>query len=243
MKLPPFLRRALPYLVGAGGGFAIGYLLILLFVFPGKGTQDEVQLPNVTGLPLDDAVRRLRMAGFDGRQGEERNHATSPAGTVLEQDPPGGTAVPRGTVVSLATSNGQQEAQVPRLLGLTRAQAQAALEGAGFELGDVRPQPSSAPRGEVIAMNPLAGTTQPVPSVVNLTVSSGPSTLEMPDLVGQSFPQARALLEQLGLTVAQPHYDSTSYMPEYTVISQSPLPGVDVQPGSAVTLGVAGRAP
>lgn len=237
------LRRLLPYLIGAVGGFAVGYVLVFLFVFPGSVVPDEAKLPNVTGLHVDDAVRRLRMAGFDGEQGEERYHVNAPKGTVLEQDPQGGTMVPRGTMVTMSTSKGQLEAQVPRLLGLTRRQAQTALQNAGFEVGDVLPQPSNAPRGEVIATSPLTGTTQPIPSAVNLTVSSGPSELEMPDVVGQSYPQARVLLEQLGLAPGTPLYDSTSYMTEYTVIAQSPLPGVAVAPGTAVTLRVAGRSP
>lgn len=236
-------RRLLPYLVGAGGGFMLGYLIVFLFVFPGSVVPDEAKLPNVTGLHLDDAVRRLRMAGFDGEQGEQRYHASAPEGTVLEQQPVGGTMMPRGTMVTMSTSKGQLEAQVPRVVGLSRRQAQTTLQNAGFVVGDVLPQPSDAPRGEVIAMRPLAGTTHPIPSAVNLTVSSGPSALDMPDVVGQSYPQARVLLEQLGLEPAAPVYDSTSYMPEYTVLAQSPLPGVAVAPGTAVTLRVAGRSP
>ncbi len=237
------VRRLLPYLVGAGGGFMVGYLIVFLFVFPGSVVPDDTKLPSVTGLHLDDAIRRLRMAGFDGEQGEERYHESAPQGTVLDQRPQGGVMMPRGTRVTLSTSKGQLEAQVPRLIGLSRRQAQTSLQNAGFVLGDVVSQPSNAPRGEIIAMSPLSGTTQPIPSAVQLTVSSGPSELDMPDVVGQSYPQARVFLEQLGLDPKAPMFDSTSYMPEFTVLAQSPLPGVPVAPGSPVTLRVAGRMP
>jgi len=237
------VRRLLPYLVGAAGGFMLGYLIVFLFVFPGSVVPDDARLPSVTGLHLDDAIRRLRMAGFDGEQGEERYHASAPQGTVLEQQPQGGEMLPRGTRVALSVSKGQLEAQVPRLIGLSRRQAQTVLQNAGFVLGDVLAQPSNSPRGEVIAMTPLSGTTQPIPSAVQLTVSSGPAELDMPDVTGQSYPQARVFLEQLGLDPRPPVFDSTSFMPEYTVLAQSPLPGVAVAPGSPVTLRVAGRMP
>lgn len=237
------LRRALPYLVTAAGAFLLAYLVVLFFVFPSALVPDEGALPDVVGLHVDDAVQRLREAGFEGTQGESRFHASAPEGVVLEQSPPGGSRQPRGTVATLATSKGQLESEVPRLIGLTRRQATAALTNAGLELGDVQMRESEAPRGEVIAADPVAGTTVPMPTSVRLVVSTGPSSLAMPDLTGQSYPQARALIEQLGLDPSPPSFDSTSYMPEYTVIGQEPASGTRVRPGTTVTLRVAGRAP
>lgn len=236
-------RRLLPYLITAAGGFLLAYLFVFFFVFPDELVPDEGEMPNVVSLYYDDAVRRLREQGFDGTRGEERFHPTSPEGVVLEQDPPGGSRQPRGTTVTLAISKGQLEAEVPRVVGLTRQQAEVALQNAGLDVGDIRERSSGQPRGEVIAVEPVSGTSVPVPAAVTLTVSTGPSELAMPDVVGQSFPQARAFLEQLGLRPEPPVYDSTSYMPLLTVIGQSPLPGVSVPPGSRVTLRVAGRAP
>ena len=237
------LRRLLPYFVTAAGGFLLAYLFTFFFIFPTALVPDEGELPNVVGLHVDDAVRRLREAGFDGTQGEARYHATAPEGVVLEQTPPGGSRQPRGEVATLATSKGQLESEVPRVIGLTRRQAQAALQNAGLELGDVRLRESGAPRGEVIAVDPVAGTVVPTPSTVRLTVSTGPSTIDMPDVTGQPYPQARAFLEQLGLRPQPPAFDSTSYMPEFTVLAQSPQEGARVAPGATVSLVVAGRAP
>ncbi|HEY0971474.1 MAG TPA: PASTA domain-containing protein [Gemmatimonadales bacterium] len=234
-------RRLLPYLVVAAGGFVIAYLIVFLFVFPTRLVPDDADVPNVVGLYYDDAVRRLRLAGFDGTRGEERYHNTAPEGAVLEQDPAGESRQPRGTRIVLSTSRGQLEATVPRVVGLTRRQAATTLQNAGFALGDVRQRASDAPRGEVIAVEPVTGTVLPVPSAVTITISTGPAHLEMPDVVGQSYPQARLFLEQLGLRAGAPVYDTLSYMPSQTVLSQSPLPGAQVEPGSTVNLTVAGR--
>lgn len=237
------LRRALPYLVAAAGGFLLAYLVVFFFVFPTALVPDEGDLPDVVGLHVDDAVQRLRESGFDGAQGEGRFHASAPEGVVLEQSPPAGSRQPRGAVATLATSKGQLESEVPRVIGMTRRQATAALTNAGLELGDVQMRESEAPRGEVIAVDPVAGTVVPMPTSVRLVVSTGPASLAMPDVTGQSYPQARTLLEQLGLRPEAPIFDSTSYMPEYTVLGQEPAGGTQVRPGARVTLRVAGRAP
>jgi len=70
-------------------------------------------------------------------------------------------------------------------------------------------------------------------------VSSGPTTVELPDVTGQSLPDAEVLLQQLGLR-AQATWDSLSYMSQNTVVGQSPAAGQSVRAGSTVTLIVAG---
>ena len=236
-------RRLLPYAVTAVGGFLLAYLFTYFFVFPTALVPDEGPLPNVVGLHVDDAIQRLRESGFDGTPGESRYHATAPEGVVLEQSPPAASRQPRGAMATLATSKGQLESEVPRLVGLSRRAAQSTLQNAGLELGDVQLRESTAPRGEVIASEPTAGTVVPIPTEVRLVVSTGPAAMDMPDVVGQSYPQARALLEQLGLRPQSPTFDSTSYMPEFTIVSQSPGAGARVSPGARVSLVVAGRAP
>lgn len=237
------MRRFLPYVVMAAGGFLVGYLLIFVFVFPTDVVPEETKVPNVVGLTYDDAVASLRRAGFDAQQGETRFQATTPKGTVLEQDPPPGTIEPRSTSITLAVSGGQRRARVPGVAGMARERATVTLENAGFDVGAVEEQPSERPRGEVIATAPGADVEAPLPSAVTLFVSAGPATLAMPDVVGRPFAEARSMLEQLGLTVSDPTIDYDAVDPPTTVISQSPGAGLTVAPGTSVGLRVSGRTP
>jgi eukaryotic-like serine/threonine-protein kinase len=237
------VRRVLPYAVVAAGGFLVGYLLIFLFVFPTDVVPQETKIPNVIGLTYDDAVAELRKIGFDAQQGETRFHATTPKGTVLEQDPPPGSVEPRESRVTLAVSGGQRRARVPSVIGMARERAQVTLENAGFDVGSVEEQPSERPRGEVIATAPGADVESPIPSTVTIFVSAGPATVSMPDVVGRPFAEARQLLEQLGLRVPDPQIDYDSFEPASTVISQSPGGGLTVAPGTNIQLRVSGRAP
>lgn len=243
MNARALVRRFLPYAIVAAGGFLVGYLLIFLFVFPTDVVPTESKIPSVVGLTFDDALASLRRAGFDGSQGETRFHATTPRGTVLEQDPPAGSMVPQGGNVTLATSGGQRRGRVPSVIGMDQTRAQVTLENAGFDVGAVEAQPSERPRGEVIATAPGADVEAPLPSTVTIFVSAGPATLTMPDVVGRPFALARSMLEQLGLTVPEPQMDYESFEPSSTVIEQRPGPGQSVTPGATVQLRVSGRTP
>jgi serine/threonine-protein kinase len=74
---------------------------------------------------------------------------------------------------------------------------------------------------------------------VQLVLSGGPSTIQVPDVVGRSFAQARQLLQQLGLAVG----DVTSpngHAPDggALVMSQTPAAGAQVVSGSRIALRV-----
>ena len=237
------VRRFIPYLVAAAGGFLIGYLLIFLFVFPTDVVPVETKVPNVVGFTYDDAVTQLRKSGFDAEQGETRYHATTPKGTVLEQDPPTGAVVPRDTRVRLAVSAGQRRGRVPSVTGMPRERAQLVLENAGFDVGGVEEQPSERPPGEVIATAPGADVEAPLPSTVTIFVSAGPANISVPDVVGRTFAEARSMLEQLGLLVPPPLVDDLAPEVSNTVTGQSPSAGSIVTRGSSVQLTVSGRAP
>jgi serine/threonine-protein kinase len=124
-------------------------------------------------LTFDDAAKRLAEVGFKAQRGESRFHGGAPKETVLEQVPRAGVRDVEGATVTLVVSAGQQMVTVPQIVGMTQADAQAALEGAGFELGQVMERPDDAPRGQVLESKPAPGEKAGVPSSVAVTVSTG----------------------------------------------------------------------
>src|SRR3954464_7048762 len=106
------LRRSLPYAIVIIGGFLAAYLIVAFLVFPSGVIPRDIRVPNVTGLAFDDAVRRLAERGLRGAKGEERFHAASPKGTVLEQAPTAGSRDVEGANVTLVVSAGQQSTKV-----------------------------------------------------------------------------------------------------------------------------------
>ena len=238
MRWRGIARRSLPYLVAVASGFLVAYLIIALFAFPRSLVSSDGKVPNVTALSWDAAERKLAQAGFTARRGEQRFSASAPAGIVLAQNPAPDAVEPKGAKVVLDLSRGQQTVEVPEIVGLTRQQAEAALQNAGLDAGDVSEAENSAPLGQVLLSNPPAGTKVPVASPVAFTVSTGPATVAVPDVTGQSYPAARQLLSQLGFQVVQGVPDSTSRASAGTVTSQSPAANQSVPGGTTIKLRV-----
>jgi serine/threonine-protein kinase len=220
------------------GGFALAYLFVLIVVFPIGGQPEAALVPNVLGLTYDEAATRLTAAGFRAQQGESRFNVGSPKSTVLTETPGAATSAAKGTRIIMDVSAGQRRINVPNVVGMDRETAQLALEKVGLELGSVAEHESPLARGEVMTTTPTAGTALILPSSVAFVVSAGPSTIEVPYLVGRPFGEARAALEQLGLTAKTANLDTASKEPEGVVTSQTPTEGTAVGAGSAVALTV-----
>ena len=229
-------RRAFPYLIVGVGGFLIAYLVLFFFAFPDDVLPDNGRIPRVVGMTYDAASSTLDKAGFHAIRGQTRFHKTILEGVVLEQDPPAGSVQKRGADVTLAVSGGQATATVPEVAGSSQQQAQIAIENAGFTFGTISEQTSNLARGAVISTVPPAGTTTQLPATVSIILSQGPSTVQIPDLTGRTLPDARSTLEQLGLHLGATSADTSSFMPENTVLGQAPSPGATVSAGASVNL-------
>ncbi|HKO14991.1 MAG TPA: PASTA domain-containing protein [Gemmatimonadaceae bacterium] len=228
-------------MIAIAGGFLIAYLVAAFVFFPSGAIARDVKVPNVIGLDFETAQQRLRQAGFKAEQGESRFHAAAPKGTVLDQTPPAGSRDAVGAVVTLALSAGQKMGTVPNIVGLSRADAEHALEQAGFDVGDVTEQPGDQPRGTVVGSRPAPSSLAPSPGSVALVVSSGPNVVLVPDVVGRSFAQARQLLQQIGLDVGDVAADGGGNPSgSALVLSQSPAAGSQVASGSRISLRVGG---
>src|SRR5215210_6314282 len=231
-------RRAFPYLIALVGGFLISYVAVFLFAFPAEVLPDEGILPNVVGKTFVDAAGILQKAGFAAQQGETRFHKTIPANVVLMEDPPAGSRQKRGIDVVLVLSGGQRSAEVPVTTNMSQQQARIAIENTGLTLGSVSEQLAEQPRGLVIATSPPAGTQVQLPGSVDIVLSKGPATVQVPDLYGRSVGEARSMIEQIGLRIAGVSRDTSSLQPENTVIRQLPAAGQTVSAGGPVSLTV-----
>lgn len=238
MTVRALSRRAFPYFLVSAGGFLIAYLMLFFFAFPADVLPDDGRIPRVVGKTWSEAVALLDEAGFSALRGQTRFHKTTPADVVLEQDPPAGSLQKRGAEVTLAVSGGQRTATVPQVKGSSHQQARIAIETAGFQFGSVSQEMSTEPRGAVISSDPEPGTTLELPATVSITLSQGPATVQIPDLAGRTLADARSTIEQLGLRLAGTSTDTSSFLPENTILGQTPSPGATVSSGASVSLRV-----
>jgi len=225
----------------AFAAFSIAWLLVAVVLLPDTGPAPIGVVPPVVGLRFDEAERKLAEAGLRAALGETRPSVTAPRRYVLAQTPAAGTAVGPEVVVTLDVSAGQLRVAVPSVAGMSRNDAIAALRAANLELGQVIERPGSQARGTVLSSQPEAGQQVPQGSPVEIVVSTGPSELLMPDVVGRELFEVRATLEQLGLKIGETQYDSTSALPTGLVVSQLPQAGAPVTASAFITIRVSGR--
>ena len=128
---------------------------------------------------------------------------------------------------------GPDGVKVPDVTGLTEAAARQKLTDNGFRVGSEGKTSDTVPSGIVIDTNPPPGDSAPKGSKVTLIVSTGPKSVDLPDLRGLTLAQALQKLADLGLTGAP--VNRTSRLPSGTVISTDPGPG-PVKPGRVITL-------
>jgi eukaryotic-like serine/threonine-protein kinase len=198
-----------------------------------------VTVPGVVGADRASAQARLEQAGL--RSQVVRRSSRRAVGRVLAQDPQAGAKVQDGSVVTLTVSRGPAQVAVPAgLPGLSESAATAKLEAAGFDVKTTDASSSSVAKGDVISVDPAAGTRLDKGSTVTLTVSSGTAQVQVPDVVGDSAAQASSALQNAGFQVARTEQESTQTAG--TVLSQSPAGGAQAAKGATVTITVAKAA-
>ena len=127
--------------------------------------------------------------------------ATQDVNVVVETVPPVGTVLHDGDTVLLKTSRGQKN--IPNVGGMTEAQARERL-GSDFVVTSSGEASDTVAKGQVTRTDPVVGTRVPVGSSVTLWVSTGPASVQVPNLVGKSEDAARAALGSAGLITHEP---------------------------------------
>jgi serine/threonine-protein kinase len=234
---PPHRRPLWPWLVLllvlllAGGGVA-AYLLL-------RPVKEVV--PGVVGEPFTAAQSQLQSKGFTVTQLQVTNAKQS--GTVIAQNPLAGIKAKEGSNVSLTVSSGPGNTTVPTVVGETLQQAKSSIQIANLKVGKVVHQTSTQyVKGQVIDTSPSAGQQPPVGTHVTIFVSSGPPSVQVPDVTTEDAGQAKSTLQSRGFNVTTTSQVTTSSTPG-TVISQDPAGGKAAATGSTVNLVVAKAPP
>ena len=195
----------------------------------------EELVPSVVGLPQKEAADELTSHGFKVRI-DATPSTRIKKGLAVRTSPAESTSAPRGSRVRLFISSGPPPVTVPDVVGQDKSDARAQLEDAGFSVSVERTF-SDAPKDEVVAQSPSAGTEADKGSEVKLTVSKGQEKVEVPDVVGMEVKAARAALRGAGFKVTTVKEPTVGGANEVT--AQTPGAGSKADKGSEVTITVA----
>jgi beta-lactam-binding protein with PASTA domain len=129
------------------------------------------------------------------------------------------------------------EITVPDLSGLDATGAETALVNLGLTLGIVGEAHSpTVPQGQVISQSPAAGETVAASTPVSIVVSKGPAPIVLPDLVQLPLAYVLEYLEDLGLSSGAITERLSDTVDVDAIISQDPVAGTPLSPGTKVNL-------
>jgi serine/threonine-protein kinase len=195
----------------------------------------RIAVPDLVGKTVEEAENQVgndfEIVEAGSRESEK------PVNTILSHDPHGGGKAKEGSEISV-TVVGTQVAEVPNVVRQNSGAAQQTLEDAGFKVTVQKRESSFEEEGLVIGQNPQGGTSVEVGSGVTITVGTGPSTVEVPSLYGNTPDQAAGILEEVDLELGEQTEAPSNEVAEGQIIEQQPAAGAAVQPGSEVSVTV-----
>ena len=222
--------------------------LILLFAISLGGTlaflnitnPAEVQLPDVVGLSKEEAQKTVEDLKLVFEVSSEEYNKDVPEGYVISQDPSyiENYNVKEGSTIKVVISKGQEKTTVPKVVGMTREEAEKALEEANLEVEVVEETSRTVEEGYVISQEVEADSEAYAGDTITIHVSTGTGIKQVTvqNVVGQTEANAKATLEGQGLKVTVNYVDATSDNGKVT--KQSVSGGTTVDEGTTVTLTV-----
>ena len=207
---------------------------VTLTVSSGREITD---VPDVTGLTPAEAAEALAEVDLHlEQQVIEASSETITAGRIMEQSPPAGSQISKGSRVTITVSTGPALVRIPALSGMQVQQAEATLTSLGFT-PEVTMVDSSEPEGRVLTVE-NEGAQVVRGTVVRMEVSNG-MIITMPDLSRRTEAAARAVLVDAGwageLRIGEP-VKTGALVDEDLTAATDPAAGTEIRRDSVVTL-------
>lgn len=214
-----------------------------------QDTEKMIVVENVCGKTKEEAQQTLEAQGLYMFEVAQQK-SDQPAGTVLEQDPAGGSQALEGSTVNVIVAGDQnvdytddnkdseaEKVVVPSVKGYLEKDAVNALNNAGLKVVKNYEYSDSVDAGKVISQTPAGGSSVDSGTTVTIVVSQGQKSVNVPSVLGDTKDAASSKLTGEGLKVAVKEAYSDS-VAAGKVISQSIASGKTVPAGTTVTITV-----
>ena len=141
------------------------------------------------------------------------------------------------TTQANATTASSEKVSVPNVVGKTEDEAKEELNKVGLGYKASYQASSTVEKGNVISQGTKQGTSVAKNTTITLTISSGPDSVKVNNVVGMSESKATSTLKSAGFSV-DVEYDYSDSVEQGNVISQSPSANASASEGDTVTITV-----
>lgn len=162
--------------------------------------KELVEMIEVVGKNIDDVKRALLECNLTPEI--EYEESTEYAqGIVMRSSVEKGAMVEEGSNVILTVSAGSEGVEVPKVVGLTEAEAVSNLEQKGFVVSKTKDHDQYIKEGSIISQSPDGGSKAPAGTTVTICISEGPENtkVQVPDLMAKDEEEATFMLIEAGL--------------------------------------------
>lgn len=206
-----------------------------------SGTK-KIKMSDYTGLMYEDAIKALVKLGFpeENIKIDRKNDDEVEKDMIIEQTPELNEEVaPKEDEVKLIVSDGPNTMTMADYIGQDFYSVRSELTTAGLSESQIDSTESASdqPAGTIIDQAPGVGTTVILGrTAINFTISDG-SMVAVPDIVGNTAPEAEAALRATGLKANSSYkYEYSNDVSKDRVISINPGAGALVKKDSEVIL-------
>lgn len=210
--------------------------IFVVFVLPGLFSPKELAVPNVTGKPVEVAVKELESAGFVVTDTIELPDDEVEKGHVIKTDPKAGKLVKEGTEITIYESIGKEKFTLADYTGRSFDEVVNLLEKENFKpIEKKEVYDDSEPAGTILEQNyPEGEEVVPEETELLFTVSKGPEIIILRDLKDYNKKALQVYEDSSGLIIEIVSEEYNDEIQEGFVISQNPLPNTELTKGSKV---------
>ncbi len=251
-------RRKRAWIIAGIVAAVVLVIVLAVWLIPKLGsdsnTTAQIAVPaTLVGTLEQQAEQQLTQAGLSfklgtplicapGANGQPAPCQADSEGKVISTDPPAGTKVAAGSTVTLTIGQAPPTVNnLPDLSGLTLQAATQKVQQLGLQLAE---NPTSQPTLDPTKVNtvvpdsqvPAAGASVAANGTVTVTLFAAPTQVQVKDVTGQLYDQARTILQGQGFKVAKATEANAD--PAGTVESENPGAGTIQPQGTTITLTV-----
>lgn len=240
-KLTTLLAIIGAVLIGCGVIFLVGRAV---GIFDFSVRSEQIRMIEVAGMNENDAVIRLKEMGLKPEVVYEISDSVE-IGKVISADISEGTVLSEGARVILSISSsqeGQKGIPVPNVVGVTEAEAVAAIKQSGFTVEKAESYSDTVEKGRIISQSPEGQSKAASNTAVQIVISLGPDAnnkIQMPDILGMDPDVAVSVLIESGLSLGQQtdmHDADASRIGKVCYVSFTA--GMPLDPGTVVDIGI-----
>ncbi len=230
-------RKKWPIVLVSIFAFLVVLGIFTVTLLPSLTAPNDIEVPDVSEMKLEDAISELVSAGFEVGETIEITSDEIEEGLVVKTDPKAGSTAKEGATIDVYQSVGKEKIELDDYTGRQYDDVDRLLENLNFkDINTIEVYDSSEP-GTILKQTPEAGEEViPEETEIEFTVSKGLEKIVLKDLKEFNAKGVQDYAQSVGITIDMSQEEYHDTIAAGLVISQNPAPGTELTKGAKVTV-------